>query len=237
MSDPVFDQSLKKQITTLKENLAELQKIKIERQQYGQKECSRIINNFKRELLMKPGTILVKILDKNILKEDDVIIYQREQNSPFIFGFYKKNSEKFKEKDIFTFVAISEERGFYAFAKSIESDDLQIVKDPNDELMLVEINKENLGDLEPSHETETGEMYAPIVIKLSECFKIGKIVFLQDTPEVKVEVEEEPVTNDTRYFTFISELEHNEKKREKFQNSTNPFNVDPYNMVTSIQTE
>ena len=214
MSDLVFNQSLKKQITTLKENLAELQKINIERQQYGQKECSRIINNFKRELLMKPGTILVKILDKKILKEDDVIIYQREQNSPFIFGFYKRNSEKFKEKDIFTFVAISEEEGFYAFAKSIESDDSQIVKDPNDELMLVEINKENLGDLKPSHETETGEMYAPIVIKLSDCFKIGKIVFLQDTPEVKVEVEVEgkPVTDDTKYFTFISELEHNEKK-------------------------
>ena len=82
--------SITNNLNTLRENLNTLnemnkKKLKIQ-------ECSRIINNFKRELLMKPGTILGKIVDKNILKEDDVIIYQREKNSPFIFGFYKKNS-------------------------------------------------------------------------------------------------------------------------------------------------
>ena len=231
-----LDQNLKKQITALEKSLNQLERINQENihenKQYGQIECSRIINNFKKELLMKPGTTLVKVNKRTILKEDDVIIYQLKEHSHYKFGFFKNNQE-WQDKDIFTFADISQkQQENYAFATSIESSESQIVTDPNDELMLVEINKENLGDLERSHKTETGEMYAPIVIKSSDCFKIGRIVFLPNT--LQVEVDGTSVSNDTRYFTFISELEYNEQVRIKFQEN-NPFNVCPYNMVISIK--
>ena len=235
MYDSVFDQRLKNQITTLKESLAELRRINQEniekRQQYGQKECSRIINNFKRELLMKPGTILVKIVDKNILKEDDVIIYQREQNSPFIFGFYKTDSKKFKEKDIFQFLEQENWKDLkdttkYGIPTSMNSQ-REKLDNPEDELMLVEIKDLDL--LELYHKDDTGRQCAPIIMSLNGVnnnvnityFRVG---FYYGSGKFNTFSN---ASND-KYYTFINEKQYN----DIYAQSTD----DPYEKVLSITT-
>ena len=241
-----LDQRLKNIINQVKVNLVELRRInqenKEKRQQHGQKECSRIINNFKRELLMKPGTILVKIVDKNILKEDDVIIYQREKNSPFIFGFYKINSEKFKEKDIFQFL---EQQNWQHLKDSTKygipsllsplpllnptsmNSQREKLDNPEDELMLVEIKDLDL--LELYHKDDTGRQYAPIIMSLNGVnnnvnityFRVG---FYYGSGKFNTFSN----ASNNKYYTFINEKQYNDIYAQSID--------DPYEKVLSITT-
>ena len=195
----------------------------------AQEECSRIIDNFKKTLLMKLGTILVKINDKSLLKEDDVIIYQRDENSPFIFGFYKRNSEKFQDKDIFKFHQAGDhlkDSTKYGIPTSMNSQ-RENLDNPEDELMLVKIK--DLNQLELYHKDGTGRQRAPIIMSLNGVnnnvnityFKVG---FCYGGDEFNTFSN---ASND-KYYTFINEKQYNDIYAQSFD--------DPYEKVLSITT-
>ena len=106
------------------------------------------------------------------------------------------------------------------------------VQDPKDELMLVEVT--DLTHLELHCTDMDGNQYAPIIMILNNntftYFGVG-MYFGSNRFNSEFTKQEE------KYYTFISELEHNEKKLEKIQNLNNLFFTCSYNMVTSIQTQ
>lgn len=197
--------------------------------------CSRIIDNFKRTLLMKPGTFLVKIRDKTTLKEDDIIIYQRDnKNSPFIFGLYKPNSDKFQNKDIFQFIPSKkydeEQSSSFEIARSMDSTNLP-VQNPEDELMLVEFKYLNQLKLYlqtsydiSDYRDKNNKKYVPIIMSLIQGNYIGVGMYFDDPSDRNF------FTTNRKYYIFINEKQYNENN-----SNSNQFIKNNYHMVTSIQ--
>ena len=192
------DNSNDNTVQQLKKYLAQLGKINQNMAESLEKQCSRIIDNF-RKLLMKPGTILVKIVDTAILQEGDIIIYQPEEQSPYMLGSYKR-SEQSGNKDIFKFIDESSfdfDSPYYNKATAMKSRPQHFEKESD--LVLVKINNNDLKKLELSHQDENGDKYAPIILDYENHFRIGK--YFNDTP-VSPELSE----NDAYFDTSVTNL-------------------------------
>lgn len=254
MNDPELDRKINQQLTILNNNLDILNNgNKAKLQSYGQDECSQIIDNFKKKLLMKPGTNLMRIVNKDLLQHNDVIIYQPTENSHYIFGFYKRDSKKFENKHIFKFLneedfQLKEQPNFPSgvFSNSIVAlynpndyekptsmiSDTEVIDDPKGELMLIEINETCLNHLKLSYTSENDRgNYTPIIIKLNDTeensfsyFRIGKY-FGAGQVDPMLPRFTTPKTKHEGYYTFINEKEYNENVLRYEEPCKRVFNI------------
>ena len=196
-----------------------------------QEKCSRIIDNFKKKLIMKPGTILIMIINKECLQEDDIILYQPTSDSHYIFGIYSKIYQEFNNKTLFKFI---NEKDFndscHKIVRNMNSN--VVTFHDKSELMLVKILEKDLERLELSHQNENGEKYATIIVMWQNSFRIGKyftngMVSLELSQNDMMQDEEK--LHNTTYYTFMNEKKYLQENENKNEN-------EKYEAVTLIQT-